>query len=93
MKNTLRLMLAALLLPAALTIFAQQNGNIRGRVVDTDNLSLPGATVMVASVNMGTVTDNYGYFTLAGIQEGTYEITVSYIGFNAGKMPVHCCAW
>jgi TonB-dependent receptor len=88
MKRILRLVLAALLLPASLTIFAQQNGNIRGRVVDTDNLAMPGATVMVASLNKGTVTDNFGYFTITGVAEGTYELSVSYIGFNPDKKEV-----
>jgi outer membrane receptor for Fe3+-dicitrate len=81
MKRILRVMLVALLLPAGLTVFAQQNGNIRGRVVDGDKLSLPGATVIIASINKGTVTDNYGYFTLTNVPAASQEVSVSYIGF------------
>jgi TonB-dependent receptor len=81
MKRILRLMLVALLLPAGLTVFAQQNGTIRGRVVDGDKLSLPGATVIIASINKGTVTDNYGYFTLTNVPAASQEVSVSYIGF------------
>jgi TonB-dependent receptor len=61
---------------------AQRSGIIKGRVLDSDNLSMPGATILIKSINKGTVTDNYGSFTLTGIPVGNYELTVSYIGFN-----------
>ncbi len=67
---------------------AQQFGIIRGRVLDSDNLSMPGAAIIIESLNKGTVTDNYGYYTLSGIARGTYELTVSYIGFKPNKMQV-----
>jgi TonB-dependent receptor len=67
---------------------AQQSGIIRGRVLDIDNLSMPGANLVIESINKGTVTDNYGYFTLNGIPEGTYELSVSYIGFRPDKKQV-----
>lgn len=67
---------------------AQQSGIIRGRVLDFDNLSMPGATVVVESVNKGSVTDNFGYFTITGIPEGVYDISVSYIGYNSDSKQV-----
>lgn len=69
-------------------INAQQSGNIKGRILDPDNLSMPGAAVVIESIRKGAISDNYGYFTLAGIQEGTYELSVSYIGFNSEKKQV-----
>ncbi|MEA3445494.1 MAG: carboxypeptidase-like regulatory domain-containing protein, partial [Bacteroidota bacterium] len=74
----------------ALTIVvkAQQAGIIKGRVLDTDKLSLPGASVFIESINKGSITDNYGYFTITGVAEGTYEISVTYIGFNPEKNQV-----
>jgi TonB-dependent receptor len=67
---------------------AQQEGIIRGRVLDSDNLSMPGAAIIIESINKGTITDNYGSYTLTGIPEGTYEVSVSYIGFNPDKKQV-----
>jgi TonB-dependent receptor len=65
------------------TVQAQQSGIIKGRVLDTDNLSMPGAAIVIESINKGSVTDNYGYYTLTGIPVGTYQLAVSYIGFNS----------
>jgi hypothetical protein len=56
--------------------------------LDSDNLSMPGAAVFLESINKGAVTDNYGYYTITGIPEGTYELSVSYIGFNPDKKQV-----
>lgn len=81
-------MLAALLLSAGSTVFAQQNGTIRGRVVDGDKLSLPGATVMIASINRGAVSDNFGFFTLTNLPAGSYDVAVSYIGFLPAQSAV-----
>jgi TonB-dependent receptor len=67
---------------------AQQSGIIRGRILDYDNLSMPGATVVVESINKGTVTDNFGYFTITGIPQGSYEVSVTYIGYNSDEKQV-----
>ena len=53
---------------------------VQGSVAD-DTGALPGATVIARDVQSGftleTVTDGQGYFTLAGLRPGTYEITVA----------------
>jgi TonB-dependent receptor len=41
-----------------------------------------------ASINKGAITDNFGYYTLTGVPEGTYELSVSYIGYNAENKEV-----
>lgn len=61
---------------------SQQQGTVKGRVIDSDNLSMPGASVFIESLSRGTVTDSYGFFTLTGLPGGSYEISISYIGFN-----------
>lgn len=79
----LRVFLSIILAVSAISVQAQQFGNIRGRILDSDNLSLPGASVFIETLNKGAATDNYGYYTITGISEGSYELTVSYIGFNS----------
>lgn len=59
-----------------------QTGILKGRILDTDKLSLPGAAVFIEALNKGTITDNFGYYTLTGIPEGQYALRVTYIGFN-----------
>lgn len=72
----------------SLSVNAADDGIIKGRVVDSDNLSLPGANVFIESLNKGAVTDNYGFYLLTGLPEGNHQISVSYIGFLADKKPV-----
>ncbi|MFO7934585.1 MAG: carboxypeptidase-like regulatory domain-containing protein [Bacteroidales bacterium] len=84
----LRIVVSVLLLALAINVQAQKTGIIKGRVLDADNLSMPGANVFIESLNKGTITDNSGYFTLTGIPEGSYELSVSYIGFLPEKQKI-----
>jgi TonB-dependent receptor len=76
----------------AIGVQAQQFGMIKGRVLDSDNLSMPGAAVFIESINKGTISDTYGNYTIAGISDGAYELTVTYIGFNTEKKQVSVSA-
>lgn len=58
-------------------------GVITGRILDNTNLPLPGATVVIKSLNKGVVSDVNGYYRLTLITAGTHELVVSYIGFKA----------
>jgi TonB-dependent receptor len=75
---------------AALTIaaHAQKTGIIKGRILDADNLSMPGAAVFIETLKMGNISDVNGYFTLTAIPSGTYDVSVSYVGFNAATKQV-----
>jgi len=57
-------------------------GVMRGRVVDTQNQVLPGATVMIESLHTGVVSDVNGYYTLANLKPGTYKVKVTYVGYE-----------
>ena len=90
-ENTLKrliIYLSIFLAASAIGVQAQQSGIIKGRVLDSDNLALPGVNVFIETINKGAVTDNYGYYTITGISEGSYELTVSYIGFISDKKQV-----
>ena len=63
-------------------------GGIAGRVIDQDNLPLPGATVYIKSINEGAISDVNGYFRLAKLAEGDYELEISYIGFKKSSQMV-----
>jgi TonB-dependent receptor len=67
---------------------AQESGMVKGRIIDSNNLALPGAVVFIDALNKGTITDNFGVYTLTGIPEGTYDLQVTYIGFNPGARKV-----
>ncbi|MFA5327468.1 MAG: carboxypeptidase-like regulatory domain-containing protein [Prolixibacteraceae bacterium] len=57
-------------------------GVVTGRILDNSNLPLPGATIVVKSINKGVVSDVNGYYRLTLLKAGTHEIIVSYIGFK-----------
>ena len=84
----LKIYLSVFILALTIAVQAQQSGLIKGRVLDADNLSMPGANVFIESIKNGTITDNNGYYTLTGIPEGNYELTVSYVGFQPDKKQV-----
>ncbi|QDH80763.1 TonB-dependent receptor [Echinicola soli] len=67
---------------------AKAQGVIKGRVIDNQNLSLPGASVMVTALNKATITDQSGDFLLVGLPHGEYEVTVSYLGYEGDAKKV-----
>ncbi len=65
-----------------------QNGNIRGRVLDSNNLSLPGASIYTDDFVIGTFTDVNGNYVITNVEAGTYQLKVSYIGFEPSELEV-----
>ena len=47
-----------------------------------DGEPLPGAQVYIAELGEGTMTDVDGNYILLNLEVGTYDITVSMIGFS-----------
>jgi iron complex outermembrane recepter protein len=57
------------------------NGVIAGKVSDERGRPLPGATLVLSELNLGTVTDNEGNFQFRNLRDGNYTLHVKYIGF------------
>ncbi|RMG67949.1 MAG: TonB-dependent receptor [Calditrichaeota bacterium] len=75
---------AAWLLPAllSLSLYGQSHGGaIRGQVVDTDGLPLPGATIVLQGTVMGTSADEDGYFVLEDVPPGTFRLRALLLGY------------
>jgi hypothetical protein len=69
------------LLCLSVLVHAQLSYTISGKV--TDNATgedLIGATIYIASLHTGTVTNSYGFYSLT-VPKGNYELTISYIGY------------
>jgi hypothetical protein len=65
-----------------LTISAQDKYTISGSVYDKKgNETLIGATIYFPDLNIGTTTNEYGFYSIT-ISKGTHIITVSYLGFS-----------
>ena len=82
MKNQL---LRAITLIAAFCLSHQMlaQGVLRGRVIDAQNLSMPGANVILKGTTIGTITNQTGDFSIVDLPAGTYEVEVSYLGYGS----------
>ncbi|SFU28257.1 TonB-dependent receptor [Pustulibacterium marinum] len=74
---------------ALFTGFAQPgNGNIHGTITDDYGIYVPGASVMITSLDRGEVSDQDGEFTFVNIPAGSYTVTVKYLGFKNTEVTV-----
>lgn len=58
-------------------------GTVTGRIVNTDQEAVVGASITFQNTTLGTITDSDGKFTLSGITPGSYVLTVSNVGYSA----------
>ncbi len=59
-----------------------QRGVVTGTVVSLrDGESLAGATIILKEINLGASADRNGQFTISGVPNGSYNVSVQYIGF------------
>ena len=65
-----------------------QSVSIRGRVVDSSDLPLPGAVVYLAGNTIGTVTDANGFYRLSNLPGGEHSLEVQYIGYETVSEPL-----
>ena len=78
--------LALLLVPSL--VFAQE-GNIEGTVTDAASGDpLPGATVQVPELSLGTATDPDGSYELENVPVGTHLVSVSFVGYTTTERQV-----
>ncbi len=63
-------------------IFSQENGAISGVITDESEIPIPGATVQIANLGKGIITDFDGKFTIDNIPAGNYTMIVSYVGYE-----------
>ncbi len=64
--------------------FAQSTKKIFGYVYDSSgNVPLVGANVIIEGSGIGTSTNENGYFHFDNLLNGTYSVTVSFIGYKS----------
>ena len=82
MKSNLLLLL---LLPSL--IFSQIDGTINGYIFDSQSqLPLFGANVVIEGTEKGAISDENGFFEISKINPQSYNLTVSYIGYQSKKI-------
>jgi len=61
---------------------AQGTGSVRGRVIESaTNRAIPSASVTIAGIGLGGVTDADGNFVIGNVPPGTHEVSARRVGF------------
>ena len=89
MKTAHRLLWAGLLLVGV--SFGQTSGTIQGVVTDDTGAVIPGAQVLVSNIETGVdssvSTNEVGFFTVPGLNQGLYSVTCASEGFASKEFP------
>jgi outer membrane receptor protein involved in Fe transport len=77
------LLLTVSVLLSLSTVFAAENGSIRGRITDkTTGEALIGVNVLVTGTYYGAATDMDGFYNISQIEAGEYMLEISYISYK-----------
>ena len=76
-----------LMLFSAVLSYGQQV-SVTGKVIDTTNEPVIGATIQVKGVATGTVTDVDGNFKITVADAAKARLVVSYIGYETQEVPL-----
>lgn len=60
----------------------ERTGAVRGRVIDSEQNTLPGAMIYVDDKSTGVISDIDGYYSISGLTPGRHNITISYVGYS-----------
>ena len=82
--------LYSFLIIALLNIFAsfsQNQGSISGEIYDSKSqLPLLGANIILDNTSIGAISDENWFFIIDNIPTTSYNITISYIGYQSQKV-------
>lgn len=73
--------LLMILLPAVALAAHPELAHVSGRVMDSDHVSLPAATVSIDNGVYTVTTDVDGFFYIKGLEPGVHTLKVSYLGY------------
>ena len=63
-------------------VYSQENFTLNGYVLDeNNNESIIGANIIIPSINQGTITNTYGFFSIT-IPKGNYDVQISSLGYK-----------
>ncbi len=76
------LFLAILSLSLSFALHGQSTIALRGVIKDPTGAPVAGATIYIASLSIGTTSDQQGHYQIKGSFEGTYLVKASYLGYK-----------
>lgn len=61
-------------------------GTFKGRVIDSSEQILPGASIYIEALHTGVTSDVNGFYTFSNLTPGKYKVKVTYVGFEPVEM-------
>ena len=65
-----------------------QTGSVGGRVTDSKNEGIPGATVLIEGTSMGSSSNVDGTYRIENVPAGAQTLVISFVGYNSVRRPV-----
>ncbi|HEX8328197.1 MAG TPA: SusC/RagA family TonB-linked outer membrane protein [Hymenobacter sp.] len=65
-----------------------QTGTISGRVTDSKNEGIPGATVLIEGSSLGSSSNVDGTYSIQNVPAGPQTVVISFVGYNSVRRPV-----
>ena len=65
-----------------------QTGSVSGRVTDSKNQGIPGATVLIEGSSLGNSSNVDGTYNLQNVPAGAKTLVISFVGYNTVRLPV-----
>ena len=69
-------------------LYTQEAGNVEGYVFDENNSPLVGVNITVKGEDMGSATNEDGYYRIEDIPIGSVTLKASYIGYHQAKKKI-----
>ncbi len=83
MKSNFKNIFFLLCLISSIHSFCQEKVTISGTIYDEkSNETLIGVTVYIPALNVGTTTNEYGFYSIT-IPKGNYKVQISYLGYSS----------
>ena len=75
-------LVCAMLFNGSLALAQVQTGYLEGRVVDVQNLPMPGTNIVLKGTKLGAVASTEGTFVLRQVPAGSYTLVATFVGYD-----------
>jgi TonB-dependent receptor len=65
-----------------------QQGSIKGLILDESGFAMPGALVTIEALQMSTLSNEVGEFTMVAVPAGNQVLTIRFMGYNNATVEV-----
>ena len=89
LKSVSRFLVIFLMVLFTSLSYAQPNGIITGKVIDSESGDyLPAANIMLQGTDIGTATDKNGSYRIVNVPPGSYTLLTRYMGYKPDSISI-----